>query len=291
MVPRKSAIRGMFRPLKNKGFRVGPDHLHARFSMSSVPVNPEIQSSTLEELLERVRDGLLAEEELIGRYLEIYGHKDSTALLMLKAMFRSAAEKAGTDVLSLVGMLLVERREEIARLLEDFSTPTTYEAGVLRKVRREIWKHCKWQQRGPSSGDPRVEEAQEKGYRPGSNGQPHSTILLETRDESLEAAIDRVQGKTEHQRRLNEVLARLHILKGWEYEKLARLVFGPGQDEDKLADNGDRIRKWIQEPIRYIRAEKKRNQEERKKKRRDATGHEDDGGLANDRDSTGDDRL
>jgi hypothetical protein len=139
-------------------------------------------------------------------------------------------------------------------------------------------------------GDPRIERVEEKGYRPASNGEPRSTILFETWNDRLESAIRRVRGKNDDQRMLYEVLARLHVLKGWEYGKLARLVYGPGLEPEELQKAADRIRKWLREPVRHIRAERERNQAKRKKRER---GHaEGDGaerGPAND--ETGDDRA
>lgn len=141
------------------------------------------------------------------------------------------------------------------------------------------------------SGDPRVGEVGEKGYKLGGNGEPRSTVLFETWNERLESAINRIRGKSEDQRRLFEVLARLHVLKGWGYAKLARLVFGPDQEANELKKNGDRIRKWIQGAIRHIRAEKRRNEAKRQKKCRDATAGREYGGTANNGDPTGDERT
>lgn len=258
--------------------------------MSSVPIDPDYRSLTLEDLLGRVRDGLGAEEELIGRYLELYGQPNSTPHRVLKAMYRRAAEEAGLDIVSVVGMQLAKRRKEIAKHIGDFLTRESYEASVTEEVSREIGKVCKRYRRGPRYGDPRFGEATEKGYQPGGNGEPRSTVLLQTWDDRLESALRRVRGTNDDQRRLYGVLARLHVLKGWEYAKLARLVFGPDQEPTNLAKNVERIRKWIQEPIRQIRAERKRNQAKRREKRPDAAGDEDDGGIANDGDRTDDDR-
>src|SRR5579872_1152957 len=108
--------------------------------MPSIPDDPELASSTTEELLGRIRGGLRAEEELIGRYVELYAERASTPHRVLSAIHRRAAEEAGLDVVSLVGMLLAERRHEIERSLEDFATPERFEASVERGVRREIWK-------------------------------------------------------------------------------------------------------------------------------------------------------
>jgi hypothetical protein len=259
--------------------------------MCSVPIDPVHESSALEELLDRIRDGLRAEQELIARYAEIFGRDDSTPLRVLKAIYRSQADEAGTDIVSVVGMLLAERGKEIGEALEDYSTPESFETRVGQRVQREIWKLRKRYRRGPSSGDPRVEEVQTKGYQPGSIGDPNSTILFQTVDERLESAIRRTRGKTEAERKLNEILARLHVLKGWGYDKLARLVFGPGLEADELQKAGDRIRKWIQEPIRHVRAEKKRNEEKRKTSRRDAPNGAGKYRPVNDEDLPGDDRV
>ena len=227
---------------------------------------------------------------MIDRYVELYAQKVSTPHRVLGAIHRRAAEEAGLDLVSLVGMLLAERRHEIERDLEDLATPERFEASVERKVCREIWKASKRNRREPVIGDPRIEQAEEKGYRPASNGEPHSTILFETWDDRLESAIRRVRGKNDDQRMLYEVLARLHVLKGWEYGKLARLVYGPGLEPDEVRKAGERIRKWIREPVQHIRAEKERNMAKRLKKRGPATGVGDEGGPANDG-SNGDDRA
>jgi hypothetical protein len=258
--------------------------------MASVPDDPDFASSSLEELLGRIRVGLRAEEQLIARYVELYAERASTPHRVLSAIHRRAAEEAGLDIVSLVGMLLAERRHEIGSSLEEFSTPERFEASVERRVRREIWKVSKRNRRAPVTGDPLIEQAAEKGYRPASNGEPHSTILFETWNDRLESAIRTVRGKNDDQRMLYEVLARLHVLKGWEYGKLARLVYGPGLELDEARKAADRIRKWIREPVHHIRAERERNQAKRKKKRGHAAGDGAEGGPAND-DSTGDDRA
>jgi hypothetical protein len=258
--------------------------------MPSIPDDPDLAPSTIEDLLSRIRAGLRAEEALIGRYVELYARKDSTPHLVLSAIHRRAAEDAGLDIVSLVGMVLAERRHAIASSLEDLATPERFEASVERRVRREIWRTSRRNRRGPVFGDPRIEQAEEKGYRPASNGEPHSTILFETRNDRLESAIRRVRGKNDDQRMLYEVLARLHVLKGWEYGKLARLVYGPGLEPDELRKAGERIRMWIQEPVRHIRAERERNQAKRTKERVHAPGDGAGGGPANS-DSTGDDRA
>jgi hypothetical protein len=258
--------------------------------MPSVPHDPDFAPSTIEELLCQMRAGLRAEEELIDRYMELYAQNASTPHRVLSAIHRRAAEEAGLDIVSLVGLLLAERRHEIGRSLEDFATPERFEASVERRVRREIWKASKRNRRSPVSGDPLIEQAEEKGYQPASNGDPRSTILFETWNDRLESAIRRVRGKNDDQRMLYEVLARLHVLKGWEYGKLARLVYGPGLEPDEVNKAGERIRKWIQEPVRHIRAERERNQVKRKKKRGHAAGDGAEGGPAKD-DSTGDDRA
>ncbi len=258
--------------------------------MPSIPDDPELASSTTEELLGRIRGGLRAEEELIGRYVELYAERASTPHRVLSAIHRRAAEEAGLDVVSLVGMLLAERRHEIERSLEDFATPERFEASVERGVRREIWKTGKRNRRAPVSSDPLIEQAEEKGYRPASNGEPRSTILFETWNERLESAIRTVRGKNDDQRMLYEVLARLHVLKGWEYGKLARLVYGPGLEPDEQRKAGERIRKWIREPVRHVRAERERNQAKRSKSRRHAPGDGAETGPANG-DSTGDHRT
>ncbi len=257
--------------------------------MPSFPDHPDFASSTIEELLGQIRAGL-PEKELIDRYVKLYAQKDSTPHRVLSAIHRKAAEEAGLDIVSLVGLLLAERGHEIKLGLDDFATPERFEASVERMVRREIWKARKRNRRGPVLGDPLIEQAEEKGYQPASNGEPRSTILFETRNEPLESAIRRVQGKNEDQRRLYEVLARLHVLKGWEYGKLARLVYGPGLEPEELGKAADRIRYWIKGPIRHIRAEKERNEAKRKKKRDNTAGDGTDVGPAND-DSTGDDRA
>jgi hypothetical protein len=234
--------------------------------------------------------GLRAERELIDRYLELYARKDSTPQRVLSAINRKAAEEVGLDLVSLVGMLLAERRQENKMSLEDFATPERFEAWVERRVRREIWKTSKRNRRAPVFGDPLIEQAEEKGYQPASNGEPRSTILFETLNERLESAIRKVRGKNDDQRMLYEVLARLHVLKGWEYGKLARLLYGPGLEPDELRKAGERIRKWIQEPVRHIRAERERNLAKRIKKRGRAAGEGAEGSPAND-DSVGDDRA
>jgi hypothetical protein len=258
--------------------------------MNSVPNEPDSRSSTIEDLLDQIRVGLRAEEELIGRYVELYARKASTPHRVLGAIHRKAAEEAGLDLVSLVGMLLAERRHEIKASLEDFATPERFEAWVERRVRREIWKTSKRNRRAPVFGDPRIEQSEEKGYQPASHGEPRSTILFETLNERLESAIRKVRSKNDDQRMLYEVLARLHVLKGWEYNKLARLVYGPGLESEELGKAADRIRKWIQEPVRHIRAERDRNQAKRTKKRGDAAGDGAEGGPAN-VDSIGDDRT
>jgi hypothetical protein len=258
--------------------------------MSSIPDEQDFASFTIEDLLDQIRVGLRAEGELIDRYVDLYGQKASTPHRVLSAMHRRAAEKAGLEIVSLVGMLLAERRHEINLSLDDFATPERFEAWVERMVRREIWNVSRRNRRGPVSGDPRIEEAEEKGYQPASNGEPRSTILFETWNDRLESAIRTVRGKNDDQRMLYEVLARLHVLKGWEYGKLARLVYGPGLEPDELRKAGDRIRKWIQEPVHHIRAERERNQVKRKKKRGNPAGDGTDGGPAND-DSIGDGRA
>jgi hypothetical protein len=258
--------------------------------MPSVPDDPDFASSSIEELLGQIRNGLRAEQELIERYVELYAQKASTPLRVLGAIHRRAADEAGLDLLSLVGIQLAERRREIGLNLEDFATPERFEASVERKVRREIWKTRKRNRRGRLFGDPLVEQAEEKGYRPGSNGVPRSTILFETWNDRLESAIRRVRGKNDDQRMLYEVLARLHVLKGWEYAKLARLVYGPGMEPAELGKAADRIRKWIREPVHHIRAERERNQAKRKKKRGRAAGDGADGGPGNDN-PIGDDRA
>jgi hypothetical protein len=258
--------------------------------MPSIPDDPDFASSTIEELLDQIRGGLRAEEELIGRYVELYAERASTPHRVLSAIHRRAAEEAGLDIVSLVGMLLAERRHEIGSSLEEFATPERFEASVERRVRREIWKASKRNRRAPVAGDPLIEQAEEKGYRPASNGEPRSTILFETWNDRLESAIRRVQGKNDDQRMLYEVLARLHVLKGWEYGKLARLVYGPGLEPNELCKAGERIRKWIREPVRHIRAERERNQAKRKKQRGHAPGDAAEAGPANG-DSTGDDRT
>jgi hypothetical protein len=258
--------------------------------MPSVPDDPDFTSSTIEDLLGTIRAGLRAEAELIDRYVELYAEKASMPHRVLGAIHRRAAEEAGLDLVSLVGMLLAERRHEIQRGLEDLATPERFEASVERRVSREIWKASKRNRRGPVFGDPRIEQAEEKGYQPASNGEPHSTILFETWNDRLESAIRRVRGKNDDQRMLYEVLARLHVLKGWEYGKLARLVYGPGLGPDEVRKAAERIRKWIREPVQHIRAEKERNKAKRQKKSGPAAGDGAEGGPAND-DSNGDDRA
>jgi hypothetical protein len=279
-----------FGHLDEGGSGVEFDRSHWSEKMPSVPDDSDFASSTIEELLGQIRDGLRAEEELIDRYGELYAQKASTPQRVLSAIHRKAAEEAGLDIVSLVGLLLAERRHEIESSLEDFTTPERFEAAVERRVRREIWKTSKRNRRGPAVGDPRIDQAEEKGYRPASNGDPRSTVLFETWNDRLESAIRRVRGKNDDQRMLYEVLARLHVLKGWEYGKLARLVYGPGLEPQELEKAADRIRKWIQEPVRHIRAERERNQAKSKKKRGRAAGDGAEGGPAND-DSTGDDRA
>ena len=150
---------------------------------------------------------------MIARYAELYAQKASTPHRVLGAIHRRAAEEAGLDIVSLVGMLLAERRREIEASLEDFATTERFEAWVERMVRREIWKLSRRNRRAPVVGDPLIEQAEEKGYQPASNGEPRSTFLFETCNEPLESAIRRVQGKSDDQRRLYEVLARLHVLR------------------------------------------------------------------------------
>ncbi len=137
-------------------------------------------------------------------------------------------------------------------------------------VRREIGRLLKRESAAaPGREAIAIEHAEGKGYQPGSNGDPRSTMLFEMWNDRLESAIGKVRGKTKHQRQLYEVLARLHVLKGWEYAKLARLVYGPGLEPEELERAAERIRKWIEEPIRHVKAEKKRNEAKRKKKRGD----------------------
>lgn len=254
--------------------------------MSAVPDDPDFASATIEDLLGTIRAGLRAEAELIDRYARLYADRTSTPHRVLGAMHRRAAEEAGLDLVSLAGMLLAERRQEIGSSVEDLATPERFEASVERRVRREIWKSAKRKRRGLILGDPRLDQAEDKGYRPTSNGEPHSTILFETWDDRLESAIRTVQGKNDDQRRLYEVLARLHVLKGWEYGKLARLVYGPGLGPDELRKAGERIRKWIQEPVRHIRGERERNQAKRQQTRGRAANEGGEGAPAN-----GDDRA
>ena len=83
--------------------------------MKSVPIEPKLRSSSIEELLEQMRQGVRAEEELIGRYLELYGQTSSTPHRVLKAMYRGAAEGVGLDIVSIVGMRLAERRKAITK--------------------------------------------------------------------------------------------------------------------------------------------------------------------------------
>src|SRR5262245_18649263 len=117
--------------------------------MPSIPDDPDLASSTIEELLGQTHEGLRAEEELINRYLDLYAQKVSTPHRVLSAIHRRAAEEAGLDIVTLVGTLLAERRHEIQRSLEDFATPERFEAWVERKVR---WKVSRRIRRAPVSG-------------------------------------------------------------------------------------------------------------------------------------------
>ena len=98
--------------------------------------------------------------------------------------------------------------------------------------------------------------------------------------------MNKVPPMESHQRMLYQVLARLYVLKGWDYQKLARLVYGPGQDEDDIRRQGERIRKWIQQPIRHIRAARKRGRPPRAGNA-PVHPHPPDERIENDRDSNG----
>ncbi len=254
--------------------------------MNRVPPEAEMRSSALEDLLDRIRDGLAAEEELMGHYAELYAGRDSIALGLLKTLYGKDAERVGVDPLSLVGVLLAERLGEIRQRQEVYSSRKNFEAWVERGIRREIWKLRKRNQRAPAAGGPLVDEAAAKGYQPGSQGDPLSSILFQTWNERLESAMNKVPPMESHQRMLYQVLARLYVLKGWDYQKLARLVYGPGQDEDDIRRQGERIRKWIQQPIRHIRAARKRGRPPRAGNA-PVHPHPPDERIENDRDSNG----
>src|SRR4051794_16461674 len=81
--------------------------------MNPIPVDPESRSSSIENKLERIRDGQRAEEELIGHYLNTCRQKGSLDLAELKVTYRRAAERMGYDVLDLISSVLSDRFEEV----------------------------------------------------------------------------------------------------------------------------------------------------------------------------------
>ena len=258
--------------------------------MPSVPDDPDFASSTIEELLGQIRAGL--RRGGVDRSIRGALRPESLDAPPGPRRDPSQGRRGGRAGSREPGRHAARRaaardRAESRRLRDAGDGSRRRSSG---RVRREIWKASKRNRRGPVLGDPRIEQAEEKGYQPASNGEPRSTILFETWNDRLESAIRRVQGKNDDQRRLYEVLARLHVLKGWEYGKLARLVYGPGLEPDELGKAADRIRKWIREPVRHIRA--RRSGTRRSGRRNEATPRATGPtrGPAND-DSTGDDRA
>ncbi len=232
--------------------------------MSSVPIEPEPRDPSTEELLERIRVGLRAENELIRHYLEVYRPENPVVpALLLKAMYHKSAEKMGTDVFDVICRLFADRFEEIAERLQVFATTESLEADIEGRVRRELGKLRKQLERAPRPGGPLLEGVDGKGYAPATPGDAHSSILFRTYNEKLESAINKVQRDDDSQQTFYRVLARLYVLKKWTYEDLASLVFGPDQSEVDLVRNGERIRKWIKPAVRDLKSKKKQGSEPR----------------------------
>src|SRR4051812_41439598 len=94
-----------------------------RCPMSSVPIPPDSSPFLVEGILARIRDGQRAEDELIRHYLDPGSREGSALLAVLKTIYGGKAERVGTDVLSLIGTVLCERRQEIRTKPEILASP------------------------------------------------------------------------------------------------------------------------------------------------------------------------
>jgi hypothetical protein len=230
--------------------------------MSSIPIDAESPSSPVETMLERVRDGLRAEHELIHQYLDVYRRENSIVPApLLMSPDHKSAERLGTDLFDIICRVFADRLQEIEVWIKVFASSASLETEVGRRVRRELARQRKQQERSPIPGSHLLAGEEQKGYAPATAGEPHSSILFRTYDAMLESAIEKLQRDDDSQQMFYRVLARLYVLKKWTYEDLASLVFGPDQSEVDLRRHADRISKWIKPAVRDLKAKKKRGRE------------------------------
>jgi hypothetical protein len=227
--------------------------------MSSDPVDADPGSSRVDDLLERVRAGLRAENELVQHYLGVYRSESSIVpALLLKAVYDKAARRWGTDVFAVVCDVLGDRLEKIQKQLAALSSAERFEAEIERRVRWRLKIRREAPNPTPTAGSDLLDEQPGKGFEPATAGDPHSSILFRTFDPMLESAIDKVLRDDGDQQTLYRVLARLHVLKKWTYENLANLVFGPGHSRAQIQKHKERICKWIRPAVRDLIAKRKR---------------------------------
>jgi hypothetical protein len=252
--------------------------------MSEFPIEPESRPLTIEELLKRARDGLAAEEDLLTRYLNIYA-PGSPEISGLAAVYGKRANRQGVDLADIALRRLHARISRAKRRAAEMATRESIEEWIDAEVRRALRIRKKSGVRQPldSNGDP--QEQSEKGYVPESLGDVHSSLVFHTYDDRLESAINKVERKNPDRRLLHQVLARLHIVRGWEFKTLAGLVYGGGYSDAQLEKMADRIRHWVKEASQDIRKKKPKPPGPRAVKDLpgdDLNGLDGDGGLGQD---------
>ncbi len=227
--------------------------------MSRIPFEPSGASFGVEEAIARIQGGCVAFESLIAHYLELYHRPGSIKLPALNAMLGNAARREDTTVLELIDQLLIEKKSLVLERLARGCTAKEFEDWIEQAVRREIGRLRMRRRRARTHADERIDEHETLGRVPETLGEPKSTILFSMLDPDFESAIAKLEGGGSHELMLLHVLARLHVLKAWEYRKLAALVYGPDFDSEARNKQAERIRKWIQPAVRDVRAKRAAN--------------------------------
>ena len=97
-------------------------------------------------------------------------------------------------------MLFAPRRKKIQEELKDWASPESREAAIQQAVRREIGRLLKRTDRGPMADNESIEGKSDKGYQPATFGEPHSSIMFNIVDQSLESAIAKLERNNVDQR-------------------------------------------------------------------------------------------